>query len=172
MKRPLGWIAAFALLLVFAAWLWRKREPAAAEASVTASTALLPPVSSLPSSTVAPRFVASRAVAVGPPEAEAVLRELDRLRQSDPKLALERALAADATLPERGAMAEARRALIVTLLVDSGRMADARQRTREFLESYPTSEYRPLVEGVTGIHPRPHPSESKGAVRVMPSAGP
>jgi hypothetical protein len=43
----------------------------------------------------------------------------------------------------------------ITLLVDLGEMEEARARTRRFIELHPESRYRPLVQGVTGIHPRP-----------------
>lgn len=92
------------------------------------------------------------------PDAEQVLRELEPLAATDKPLALSRALAADARLSSEGVMAEARRALIVTLLVDTERMPEARARTREFIRRYPGSRYVPLVQGVTGIHPRPLPS--------------
>jgi hypothetical protein len=45
--------------------------------------------------------------------------------------------------------------MIITLLVDLGRMDEARARVDRFLEAYPNSRYRPLVQGKTGIHPRP-----------------
>jgi hypothetical protein len=61
----------------------------------------------------------------------------------------------DDAYPGFGANAEARRAMIITLLVDLGRMDEARQRVSRYIEAYPDSRYLPLVEGKTGIHPRP-----------------
>lgn len=54
-----------------------------------------------------------------------------------------------------GRLAEARRAMRITLLVDLERMTEARALTHEFIERHPESPYRHLVQGVTGIHPRP-----------------
>jgi hypothetical protein len=101
-------------------------------------------------------------------EEEAVLRQLEPLAVTDKPRALELALAADRRLPESGIMAEARRALIVTLLVDTQRMAEARSRAREFFRLYATSRYVPLVRGVTGLHARPTPRESREASLKSP----
>jgi hypothetical protein len=98
-------------------------------------------------------------------EAEAVLRELEPLAVHDKPRALALALDADARLPAAGVFAEARRALIVTLLVDLQRTAEARDRAREFTRNYQKSRYLPLVQGVTGFHPRPRPSELRDARR-------
>jgi hypothetical protein len=97
------------------------------------------------------------------PDAEQLLRELEPLSITDKPLALSRALTADAQLSPSGVMAEARRALIVTLMVDTERMPEARERAREFIRRYPQSRYLPLVQGTTGIHPRPTPSQSRDA---------
>ncbi len=55
----------------------------------------------------------------------------------------------------RGPEAEARHAMGITLLVDLGQIEEARALTRRFIVEHPESVYRPLVQGVTGIHPRP-----------------
>lgn len=81
--------------------------------------------------------------------------ELESLKKSDKKRALAYALQGENWYSEHGKAAEARRAMIVTLLVDVGRMDEARERTRSFIELYPNSPYRRLVQGVTGVHPRP-----------------
>ncbi|HEY5961409.1 MAG TPA: hypothetical protein VIV60_32850, partial [Polyangiaceae bacterium] len=73
----------------------------------------------------------------------------------EPSRALELALAGDRWYSDRGRPAEARRAMIVSLLVDTGNMSEARVWTRRFIEQYPESSYRPMVQGKTGIHPRP-----------------
>lgn len=106
---------------------------------------------------------ASRGSAV--PDPEALLHELEALAVNDKSRALTRALEADHDLPTIGVFAEARRAFIVTLLVDMQRMSEARERAREFTRSFPTSRYLPLVQGVTGVHPRPRPSELRDARR-------
>lgn len=97
------------------------------------------------------------------PDAEQLLRELEPLSITDKPLALSRALTADARLSPAGVLAEARRALIVTLMVDTERMPEARERAREFMRRYPQSRYLPLVQGTTGIHPRPTPSQLRDA---------
>jgi hypothetical protein len=97
----------------------------------------------------------------GKPETEASLSEEDslaelaRLNATDKPRALALALSADATYPSEGVDAEARRAMIITLLVDLDRMDEARQRVYRYIEAYPDSPYLALVEGKTGIHPRP-----------------
>jgi hypothetical protein len=99
------------------------------------------------------------------PDPESLLHELEALAVNDKPRALAVALSADDHLPAAGVLAEARRAFIVTLLVDLQRMSEARERAREFTRSYPTSRYVPLVQGVTGVHPRPRPSELRDARR-------
>jgi len=83
------------------------------------------------------------------------LRELARLNRTDKRQALELVRQGDGWYSASGARAEARQAMGVTLLVDLGEMAEARARARRFLAEHPESSYRPLVQGVTGIHPRP-----------------
>jgi hypothetical protein len=94
--------------------------------------------------------------ATKPESEEAFLRELARLRTSDPERALAFAQKGDDWYPSVGKAAEARKATVVTLLVELGRMEQARALTRGFIAAYPSSEYRSLVQGVTGVHPRPH----------------
>lgn len=90
------------------------------------------------------------------PESEELFwKELERLEHEDKPKALAYALAGEDWYGEEGKPAEGRRAKIVTLLVDVGKMDEARARTRIFIEKYPNSSYRRLVQGVTGIHPRP-----------------
>jgi len=96
-------------------------------------------------------------------DAEANLRELDALSRTDKPRALELALDADARLSSTGIFAEARRALIVTLFADLGRHGEARAHARSFTERYPSSRYLPLVQGVSGVHPRPRPSQLRDA---------
>jgi len=92
-----------------------------------------------------------------------ILRQLDQLAASDKPRALEFALAADELLPDTGVFAEARRALIVTLSVDVQHMSEARERAKQFIAAYPTSPYLTLVQGVTGLHSRPSPSQMRDA---------
>jgi hypothetical protein len=84
------------------------------------------------------------------------LRELSRLHRVDKAGALALAEQGDAWYPSTGPFAEARHAMTVTLLVDLGDMDAARRITRALIADNPRSPYLPLVEGVTGIHPRPH----------------
>jgi hypothetical protein len=86
---------------------------------------------------------------------EDLLSQLAGLNATDKPRALALALSMDDAYPASGANAEARRAMIITLLVDLGRMDEARQRVSRYIEAYPDSPYLPLVEGKTGIHPRP-----------------
>ncbi len=83
------------------------------------------------------------------------LRELARLKRTDQRRALELVRQGEVWYSASGVRAEARQAMGVTLLVDLGEMEEARARARNFLAEHPTSSYRPLVQGVTGIHPRP-----------------
>ena len=82
-------------------------------------------------------------------------QELESLEKRDKEKALAYAIAGEKWYGDEGKPAQARRAKIVTLLVDTGDMEQARERTRRFLERYPDSPYRPLVQGMTGIYPRP-----------------
>lgn len=97
----------------------------------------------------------SRAKVEEPESEELFWNELERLERKDKQEALAYALAGDDWYSDEGTPAEARRAKIVTLLVSLGKMEEARAKTRVFIEKYPDSSYRRLVQGVTGIHPRP-----------------
>lgn len=90
-----------------------------------------------------------------PPDEKRYFAELERLQRTDKQRALAYAERGEDWFSASGRGAEARRAMAVTLLVDLGRMDEARARTEEFLRHFPESPYRPLVQGVTGIHPRP-----------------
>jgi hypothetical protein len=90
-----------------------------------------------------------------PRSEEAFWDELTRLRAIDKAQALKYALLGEQWYGSVGRPAEARGAMIVSLLVDLNRMEEARSRTREFIEAYPNSNYRIMVQGLTGIHPRP-----------------
>jgi hypothetical protein len=83
------------------------------------------------------------------------LRELAVLRTEDPSRALDWVERGDEWYSAEGRKAEARQASRVTLLVDLGRMDEARRVAQVFLAAHPRSEYAGLVRGVTGIHPRP-----------------
>jgi hypothetical protein len=89
-----------------------------------------------------------------PPERE-YLQQLSALNHTDKQAALTFAEQGERWYSDVGRNAEARRAMRVTLLVDLNRMDEARRFTRDFLAKYPDSPYRRLVQGVTGIHPRP-----------------
>ncbi len=88
------------------------------------------------------------------PERE-YLEQLRALNSTDKLAALTLAEKGDHWYSDTGSYAEARRAMRITLLVDLNRMSEARAFTREFIAKYPESPYRRLVQGVTGIHPRP-----------------
>jgi hypothetical protein len=90
-----------------------------------------------------------------PDSEQAYFRELSRLNAVDKPQALQLARQGDGWYGATGANAEARKAMAITLLVDLGDMEQARRETRAFIAAYPQSSYRPLVQGVTGIHPRP-----------------
>jgi hypothetical protein len=157
-------VSVMALLGLYASFSRRGPEAEAPRPTASLPSARVPPEASpiaqataeAPRAEVAPLPSAARSD-------EELLRELEQLSVTDKPRALSLALAEDERLSPFGVMAEARRALIVTLMVDLGRMPDARARAREFMRSYPDSRYSPLVQGVTGIHPRPRPSELRDA---------
>ena len=160
--RSAVWALVTACFLAAAAW-WLLVPPTTSRARAAFAPAVQQPVSSGAAPTRAASFTTPAHVPLVP-EDEAVLRQLEPLAVTDKPRALELALAADRRLPESGVMAEARRALIVTLLVETQGMAEARRRAREFFRLYPTSRYVPLVRGVTGLHSRPTPQESRDAL--------
>jgi hypothetical protein len=105
----------------------------------------------------APLPPAVRESALVRPESEnEYLHELMRLHAADKSRALTLAKKGDEWYSSTGRPAEARKAMAITLLVDLDEMEEARRETREFIAAYPASPYRTLVQGVTGIHPRPH----------------
>jgi hypothetical protein len=89
------------------------------------------------------------------PSPEAFFKKLEWLQATDKPGALSFARQGESWYPPTGELAEARKAMIVTLLVDTGDMSEARKLARRFIDAFPSSEYRPLVQGVTGVHPRP-----------------
>lgn len=152
-------VGAAALLAVGAWWLSSGQtvEPVARTAtSAASSNVVLREASPITASVAAPRPAPEL-------DAEELLRRLEPMAVTDKPRALALALEADAQLSERGVLAEARRALIVTLLVDTQRMPEARDRAREFIRNYAQSRYLPLVQGVTGLHPRPSPRALRDA---------
>lgn len=121
-----------------------------------ASAAAPPPEAPMPSATVS-LPVASASTAPGRPSNEdAYMHELMQLESTDKEAALALARKGDDWYPSTGRPAEARKAMIVTLLADLNRMDEARSFARAFMAAFPRSEYLPLVQGATGIHPRPH----------------
>lgn len=105
----------------------------------------------------APRVAAEQAEK--PATAQEYFRTLEALRRSAPEEALRWVERGEEWYGKAGPEAEARDAMQVTLLVDLGRMREARAVTDRFIVEYPDSQYRPLVQGMTGIHPRPGPPE-------------
>ncbi len=83
------------------------------------------------------------------------LRTLEQIAATDKQKALDYAQDTAELFPETGVQAEARSAKEITLLVELDRMSEARQLVHKFIKTHPDSRYRPLVQGVTGIHPRP-----------------
>lgn len=137
-----------------------KQVPKAASEPRLSAREKLPPIRSLTKSADQPKPNDQPPLPQEPPfeqpaTEEDYWNELESLKKSDKKRALAYALQGEDWYSEQGKPAEARRAMIVTLLVDLGRMEEARDRTRSFIELYPNSPYRRLVQGVTGIHPRP-----------------
>ncbi len=152
-------VAAWLLGVVAIAGLWGLRREAPPPSTPDRASAREPePLSSEPVASAAPL---PPAPTQSPPEPgaprseEELARELSRLNATDKPRALALALATDDTYPSTGVYAEARRAMIITLLVDLNRFDEARERVYPFLKAYPESPYVPLVEGKTGIHPRP-----------------
>lgn len=114
-----------------------------------------------PATTAAPEDLQRKAQADTPyANEEAYLRALEALRRSDKEAALELARRGESWYSDRGVFAEARSAMVATLLVDLGRMAEARAEVRRFLAQHPESRYGPMLRGMTGIHPRPGPPPS------------
>ena len=134
----------------------RSGEPPAMIETATSAVTVLG--AAAPSAVDVPERPAPSTSVVDPrPESEAAyMRELSRLARTDKPAALSLAKKGDEWYSDTGDTAEARKAMVVTLLVDLGGMEEARALTRRFIAAYPTSQYRPLVQGVTGIHPRPH----------------
>lgn len=165
-------VAAFGLIIAVGCWLaWQLTHPrsapgASAASAVVPNTAL--DVSSLtsapevsPAETVQPNGAHEQVPDAGigtwvrPRSEEVFWGELTRLRAVDKEQALKYALLGEQWYSSLGRPAEARRAMIISLLVDLDQMEEARSRTRAFIEAYPSSSYRVMVQGVTGIHPRP-----------------
>lgn len=150
-------IGAALVVIVLMDWGPTSRRAPRASSTVFAETAAEPAPAS-----AAPRQAASDdpiKAAPAPPEEpsneEAFLRQLEQLNRADKPRALELALRGEDRYSDTGVYAEARKAMIITLLVDLGRISEARTRVREFIRKYPDSRYRHLVQGVTGVHPRP-----------------
>ena len=145
-------------LLIWQSATTRSRVPP----PVARAVATAPPAVQKPDAALVPASITSNGSG-NLPDAEALLRQLEPLAVSDKPRALALALEADQRLPDSGVYAEARRALIVTLLVDTERLPEARAWARRFTLNYPDSRYLPLVQGASGVHPRPRPSELRDA---------
>ncbi len=171
----IGFAAAFGLGIVPVALLLvvhgRALEPSVGERSDVGAerqAASAPVVaqsgskSGAPSSPSAPRAAAEVPLERPATEAE-YFRRLEELRKSAPEDALAWLGHGDEWYGAEGEQAEARTAMRVTVLVDLGRMSEARAVTRRFIVEHPESPYRRLVQGMTGIHPRPGPPASVAA---------
>jgi len=148
-------------------WRYSRPDPRSSPSLAAAPSLAVPSESAAPVP-ISASVAAASASSVNEPDAEALLRQLEPLAVTDKPRALQLALDADSKLPPDGVMAQARRALIVTLLVDENRMPEARARARAFTTEYPDSRYLPLVQGVTGVHPRPRPSQLRDAQPAAP----
>lgn len=159
------WFAAGGALLCFVYFVRREASRSREDESTSKSTSVAIEKSKLELTPKRP-LSSSNGVSQAPEFTdEAALREASRLNAMDKPGALQLILDAEDRFPE-SPYAEPRRALRITLLIDLGRMEEARALVRPFLERYPKSEYGPLVQGVTGIHPRPFgpKNASPGAV--------
>jgi hypothetical protein len=147
---------------VFLLWARRDTPPAIPSPELEVRSTADAPEPRDPSSPAEPPRRAARPDVRESPYAteEAYLRDLEALRQQDKEAALALAREGAAWYPNQGVLAEARKALLATLLVDLGRMAEARVEVRRFLQEHPESRYRPMLQGMTGIHPRPGPPPS------------
>lgn len=150
MRRARVVAATFAVIIVIAGSLimHRRRAGSLAPAAARSSTQAVHGVRS-----AGP--VATSDVLVKPNSEDDYLRELTRLNAVDKALALTYAKKGDEWYSSTGKAAEARKAMAITVLVDIGNMDEARRLTYAFIDAYPGSSYLPLVQGVTGIHPRP-----------------
>ena len=147
------------LALPLLGWLVFRAQPDAASALKQGAAPLPPSLNSEEPvlATVSPTAAEapSGESAASLPDADDYLRKLEMLAQSDKPAALAYARQGEDWYGDNGVRAEARCAMAITLLVDLDRMKDARREVRQFIQTYPESRYRPLVQGVTGIHPRP-----------------
>ena len=151
-----------ALLLVPAvgvAWSLSRQSPAPSapgpQGAASAAPAAVEPEPSAPLEVAEPRNPSPAPPADPPPDERAFLAQLEALNRTDKPRALELARRGEGWYSQTGVQAEARKAMITTLLVDLGRMSEARTEAYRFINAFPESRYRPLVQGVTGIHPRP-----------------
>jgi hypothetical protein len=160
-RAPIGFALAALLVVAALAWLVRRpaqtrQAPSPEESKQLSETGTQSPLLRPPplQATLSPP---SRAVAREPPFAseDDYLRELERLNAVDKSAALELVERGSQWYPNSSVRQEAREAMGITLLVDLGRIDEARERVRRFIAEHPRSRYRPLVQGKTGVHPRP-----------------
>jgi hypothetical protein len=147
-------------IAIFVVLLRHERTPTAHEhPPAAAEEASAVPVSTAATTSRATPPPASRASAGAldrPATEDEFMRELMQLESTDKEAALALARKGEGWYSSSGKPAEARKAMIVTLLADLNRMDEARTLARAFMAAFPGSEYLPLVQGATGIHPRPH----------------
>ena len=82
---------------------------------------------------------------------------MERLRQeakASPAAALADADQAEARYGE-SPFAEERRALAIQALVGLDRIGEARARTYQFVDRYPSGPFTAQVQALTGVHPTP-----------------
>jgi hypothetical protein len=159
--RRVYFAAALAIGVCFTLWWWpsepklRQRVQLEAIGPLPSAPASPPAVPAVAVQQTEELFTAGTAWPAAPFTESDYLQQLRALNKSDKSAALLLVEQGEQWYRDHGPAAEARRAMRVTLLVDLGRMPEARSFAREFIGKYPESPYRPLVQGVTGIHPRP-----------------
>jgi hypothetical protein len=157
-------VAAGWLLLLRGSEVPQQVERATASAAARVEAPALAPSGALPlPSPVERAEVVASTSPQQPASEDAFLQRLLELNRTDKPRALELARRGEGWYSDEGVRAEARKAMIVTLLVDLGHMSEARTEARELIRRYPESRYLPLVQGVTGIHPRPGGPGQAGA---------
>lgn len=168
MGRKVG-LTLFVVAVAGGSWFFSSRDSSGPESAGTlhaTAPATPKPTSSPPSPPLVPPTQEPKPAPPAPAEPERpeseedFLRQLQSLHWTDKAAALKLARQGEDWYSEEGPAAEARKAMIATLLVDLGRMNEARAEVRRFIERYPDSPYRPMLQGKTGIHPRPGAPDS------------
>jgi hypothetical protein len=162
---PTRVVALVSSAIVLGLFLWLRESRRSLPTNASSVSEQKPVMNAPPAASELPALVPGAAESRGrrtdtsvssPPAEEDFWHDLSLLNRTDKPRALVLAERGEGWYSDHGPAAEARRAMIVTLLVDLGQMDEARARARAFIQAYPQSAYRPLVQGKTGIHPRPY----------------